>query len=62
MYKDKDRATLKSGDLSVCINRSGDWQVDFLHDEKRITGSGFKSAGYAIDDPIMKRICMSDWI
>jgi alpha-D-xyloside xylohydrolase len=47
--KDKDRATLKSGDLSVCISLSGDWQVDFLHDERRITGSTGTSTGYATD-------------
>ena len=47
--EDKDRATLKSGDLSVCIKQLGDWQMDFLHDGKRITGSGVKSTGYATE-------------
>lgn len=42
-----DRAILASGDLSVCINKTKDWQFDFLHAGKRITGSSLESAGYA---------------
>jgi alpha-D-xyloside xylohydrolase len=41
-----DKAILQSGQLSVCISKSDLWKIDFLHDEKRITGSNYKSAGY----------------
>ncbi|SEJ06172.1 alpha-D-xyloside xylohydrolase [Propionispira arboris] len=46
---DAKKASLSSGPLSVEIDKEKLWQVDFMHEGQRITGSGTKSAGYASD-------------
>ncbi|WP_283147593.1 alpha-xylosidase [Silvimonas soli] len=42
-------ATLTSGSLTVRIAKTGDWAVDFLRGEQRITGSGFRGCGHLTD-------------
>lgn len=45
-----DRAVLTSGNLSVEIEKGQEWQVNFTSSGKRITGSGYKNAGYILTD------------
>ncbi|CAM4477387.1 alpha-xylosidase [Paenibacillus macerans] len=42
-------AELKSGSLSVRINKGPQWSVDFYRVDERITGSGFKSMAHVTD-------------
>ncbi|MBS5911357.1 MAG: alpha-xylosidase [Paenibacillus macerans] len=42
-------AELKSGSLSVRINKGPQWSVDFYRGDERITGSGFKSMAHVTD-------------
>jgi alpha-D-xyloside xylohydrolase len=42
--------SLTSGSLSVQIQKGNGWRIDFCHRRRRITGSGFKSAGYITTD------------
>ena len=42
-------ATLKSGNLTARIAMTGRWNLEFLRDDKLITGSGYKAGGHAID-------------
>lgn len=42
-------AELKSGSLSVRINKGPQWSVDFYREGERITGSGFKSMAHVTD-------------
>ncbi|MCL5032901.1 MAG: alpha-xylosidase [Thermotogae bacterium] len=46
--ENEDEFILKSGKLSVKIKKKGDWSVNFYTDDKKITGSGFKSMAYII--------------
>ncbi|SME89118.1 alpha-D-xyloside xylohydrolase [Paenibacillus barengoltzii] len=39
-------AELKSGNLSVRINKGPQWSVDFFRGDERITGSGYKSMAH----------------
>jgi len=43
-------ALLTSGDLSVRVNKGEDWLVEFIGDEKVITSSGWRAAGF-VDTP-----------
>ena len=43
-------ATLTSGDLSVRIHKGADWLVEFVGNEKVITSSGWRAAGF-VDTP-----------
>lgn len=47
---DDDQAVLTSGGLSVLVNRKQGWNVDFLFNGKRMTGSGWRGPAY-IKDP-----------
>lgn len=47
---DAQAATLTSGDLSVRVEKQGDWRVDFLDGERLITRSGHHAMG-VIDAP-----------
>lgn len=42
-------AELKSGNLSVRINKGPQWSVDFYRGDERITGSGFKSMAHVTE-------------
>ena len=41
--------SLTSGDLTVRIEKAGDWRMDFLRGEERITSSSLGGAGYAVN-------------
>lgn len=43
--QDSDRIVLASGGLSAVISKN-EWQIDYLGEGRRITGSGSKGAGY----------------
>ena len=44
--RDDDRAaTLTSGQLTVRVEKAGDWRIDFLDGEPPITGSGWRGHG-----------------
>jgi alpha-D-xyloside xylohydrolase len=45
-----EQATLSSGTLSVRIPRSGPWALDFFHGAQRLTGSGLRSGGQALEE------------
>jgi alpha-D-xyloside xylohydrolase len=47
---DEKCATLTSGDLSVRVNKSEDWLVEFIGDDKVITSSGWRALGF-VDTP-----------
>ena len=47
---DEKLASLTSGDLSVRINRDGDWRVEFIGNGKTITSSGWRALGF-VDTP-----------
>ena len=49
MQNTAEFAELKSGNLSVRVNKGHDWALDFLRDGVRITGSAFKNNGYVQD-------------
>ncbi|MED5015744.1 alpha-xylosidase [Paenibacillus chibensis] len=49
----EDQAELVSGGLSVVVNRKQGWDIDFLYDGKRLTGSGWRAPAY-IRDPEKK--------
>lgn len=49
MQNTAEFAELKSGNLSVRVNKGNDWALDFLRDGVRITGSAFKNNGYVQD-------------
>ena len=40
---------LSSGRLQAVLHKTGRWHIDYLFDGRKITGSGFKGAGYARD-------------
>lgn len=42
-----EEITLTSGRLQAVLHKTGRWQIDYLFDGKKITGSGIKGAGYA---------------
>jgi len=44
-----DFVSLTSGDLTVRIEKSGDWRIDMFRQGKRITGSALGASGYAIN-------------
>ncbi|MFE6073123.1 alpha-xylosidase [Paenibacillus sp. NPDC057886] len=44
--KTEQGAVLKSGNLEVQIDKTNGWDVSFLYEGKRITGSGQRAAGY----------------
>ncbi|MDN4601011.1 alpha-xylosidase [Paenibacillus sp. F6_3S_P_1C] len=44
--KNEQGAVLKSGKLEVQIDKTNGWDVSFLYEGKRITGSGQRAAGY----------------
>ncbi|MEC0127959.1 alpha-xylosidase [Paenibacillus pabuli] len=44
--KNDQGAVLKSGKLEVQIDKTNGWDVSFLYEGKRITGSGQRAAGY----------------
>lgn len=46
---DEEHATLTSGTLSVRVDRTGTWQVDFLAGGRLLTGSGPKGMGIMRD-------------
>ena len=43
-----DFVSLKSGELTVRVEKRGDWRLDVLRAGKRITGSALGASGYAI--------------
>jgi alpha-D-xyloside xylohydrolase len=45
----ENHAFLQSGRLTVKINKTENWQIDYLYDGRRITGNSVKSTGYIID-------------
>ncbi|MEC0369233.1 alpha-xylosidase [Paenibacillus chibensis] len=49
----EDQAELVSGGLSVVVNRKQGWDIDFLYEGKRLTGSGWRAPAY-IRDPEKK--------
>lgn len=42
--------SLTSGNLKVSIQKGNGWAVDFRRGDERVTGSGFKNAGYITTD------------
>ncbi|BFT73734.1 alpha-xylosidase [Paenibacillus sp. P36] len=44
------QVTLKSGNLSVKINKQETWGTEFFYEEKRLTGSNSKGAGHITTD------------
>ena len=40
--------SLTSGDLTVRIEKAGDWRMDFFRGKERITGSALGASGYAV--------------
>ena len=42
-------AVLTSGTLQVRVPRHGEWRLDFLHGDKRLTGSGARAGGHVLD-------------
>lgn len=46
IHKDEQGAVLQSGKLSVHVDKTNGWDIQFLYDGKRITGSGSRAAGY----------------
>ena len=49
MVNEADFASLTSGDLTVRIDKRGDWRLDVLRGGERITGSALGASGYAKD-------------
>jgi alpha-D-xyloside xylohydrolase len=47
---DEKEATMTSGKLTVRVCKEGSWQVDFLYDGKRITGSGDRRPAMILDE------------
>lgn len=45
-----DAVTLTSGSLQLRIPRRGDWQLDFMHGDKRLTGSGLRAGGHVLEE------------
>jgi len=46
---DTDEAvSLKSGNLTVRVEKAGEWRIDVLRGTKRITSSALRAAGYAV--------------
>ena len=45
----EEKVTLRAGGLSAVLPRTGRYTLDFLRDDKRITGSAYKAAGHASD-------------
>ncbi len=41
--------SLTSGDLTVRVEKSGDWRMEFFRNGEPITGSALGAAGYAVD-------------
>lgn len=41
-----DTICITSGKMSACVSKQGDWNIDYIFDGKRITGSGKKYMGY----------------
>ena len=50
LHDDAQAATLTSGDLTVRVQKEGDWRVDFLAGEQLVTSSGHHAMGM-IDAP-----------
>jgi alpha-D-xyloside xylohydrolase len=50
IHDDAQAATLTSGQLSVRVEKSGDWRIEFMDGEQVITSSGWRSMGI-IDTP-----------
>ena len=46
---DEASISMISGDLTVRVERQGDWQIDFLRRGQRISGSALGASGYAVD-------------
>ena len=46
IHKDEQGAVLQSGKLSVHVDKTNGWDIQFQYDGKRITGSGSRAAGY----------------
>lgn len=44
------KATLTSGKLAVNIKKKDGWEIDYLYDNKRITGSGRKNVAFLTTD------------
>ena len=49
-------ARLVSGDTSVVIKKGETWDVGFYYKGKRLTGSGWRSAGYSRQDPYRAKL------
>ena len=49
IVNEKDFVSLTSGDLAVRVEKRGDWRLDVLRGDKRITGSALGSSGCAIE-------------
>jgi alpha-D-xyloside xylohydrolase len=47
---DQHSATLKSGNLSVRVNKGNDWLVEYIGDGKILTSSGWRAMGF-VDTP-----------
>ncbi|TFG72264.1 MAG: alpha-xylosidase [Anaerolineales bacterium] len=45
-----EAATLTSGHLTVCVEKAGDWMVEFRDGNRVITSSGWRAAGF-LDTP-----------
>ncbi|WP_077616728.1 alpha-xylosidase [Caenibacillus caldisaponilyticus] len=50
IHEDKDFLSLKSGDLTVKVQKKGQWTVKFYNGEKLLTRSGYKHLGYVVTD------------
>lgn len=45
-----EEVSLTSGNLRVRVKKGSEWAIDFENRQSRLTGSGFKSAGYITTD------------
>lgn len=46
--EDASQVTFKSQDLSVRVNKDGNWGLDFVFKGKKVTSSGFRNIGHVI--------------
>lgn len=47
---EKSYASFQAGDMTVKVQKEGNWQLDFEYKGEKVTSSGFKSIGHIIAD------------
>lgn len=52
IQEDEDLITLRSGKLKAVLHKQGPWQVEYFFAGRKLTRSGRKGAGYALDKRI----------